>query len=533
LRDALITAGHDEGVTRDWQEARDGFHAAAQRGPLSADDLDAWADAAWWLGLVDESIAAASEAYRRFLADGRPRRAATSAVMVAVNHFLRGEGGEGAGWVGRAQRLMAGEPESVEQGFLRYMLEVEGGLDGPDLDGVVATARELNALGRRLGDPNLAAAGILGEGRALVRQGRVPEGMAALDEAMLAALSGDLSPEWAGNIYCHLVAACYEMVDLGRFGRWVAATERWLATLRAAAVFSGICRVHRCQLDQIRGNWAAAEREADRVRQEVAGIAVVTAAEAAYTVAEIRRLRGDAAGAEQAYQMAHRLGRDPQPGLALLRARQGRTQAAAAAIRVALAAETSNRLTSARLYAAQVEIALAAGDARTARAASDELARIADAYGTVGLAATAGLAHGAVLLAEGQPIEALSVLRTACKQWRELDAPYEVARVRQQLAVAYERLGDADTAARESAEAREALERLGAAATTRPNGLTGREVEVLGLVAAGRTNRQIATELAIAEKTVARHLSNIFTKIDVGSRTEAAAYAFTHGLARG
>jgi DNA-binding NarL/FixJ family response regulator len=374
---------------------------------------------------------------------------------------------------------------------------------------------------------------VLGEGRALVRLGRVPQGMAALDEAMLAALSGDLSPEWAGNIYCHLVAACYELVDLGRFGRWVVATEQWLATLRATAVFSGICRVHRCQLDQIRGNWAAAEREADRVREEVAGIAVATAAEAAYTVAEIRRLRGDAAGAEHAYQLAHRLGRDPQPGLALLRARQGRTQAAAAAIRAALAAETRNQLVRARLYAAQVEIALAAGDAGTAREASDELGGIADAYGTVGLAATSGLARGAVLLAEGQPGEALGALRTACRQWRELDAPYEVARVRQALAEAYERLGDADSAARERAEARATLDRLGAAPAAQPGGLTGREVEVLGLVAAGRTNRQIATELAIAEKTVARHLSNIFTKIDVGTRTEAAAYAFTHGLARG
>lgn len=521
------------GVTRDWQAVRDGFRAAAARGPLSADDLDAWADAAWWLGLVDESIGAATEAYRLFLAGGQPRRAATSATMVAVNHFLRGEGEEGAGWVSRAQRLMDGEPESVDQGFLRYMLEVEGALDGPDLERVAATARELSALGRRLGDPSLAAAGVLGEGRALVRLGRVPEGMAALDEAMLAALSGEVSPEWAGNIYCHLMAACYELVDLGRFGRWVAATERWLATLRAAAVFSGICRVHRCQLDQIRGEWAAAEREADRVREEVAGIAVATAAEAAYTVAEIRRLRGDAAGAEQAYRMAHRLGRDPQPGLALLRVRQGRTQAAAASIRAALAAETGNRLARARLRAAQVEIALAAGDAAAARDASDELDRIAAAYGTAGLAATAALARGAVLLADGRPEESLGVLRTACRQWRELDAPYEVARVRQVLAEAYARLGDADAAARESAEARTALHRLGAAPTPQPDGLTDREAEVLGLVAAGRTNRQIAAELAIAEKTVARHLSNIFTKIDVASRTEAAAYAFTHGLARG
>ncbi len=525
-------------LRHDWSSARNGFRVAAQRSALSAGDLDAWADAAWWMGLADESVGAGQEAFRRFLAEDRRREAAFSAVGVAVNLFLRGEGVEGSGWLSRAQRLLADVPESAQHGYVRYLVEVEGALDGPDLAAVAASARQIHELGLRLGDPNLAAAGILGEGRALVRQGRVAEGMAALDDAMVTALSGELSPDWTGNIYCHLIAACWELADLRRAREWVTATERWLATMTVAVVFSGICRVHRSQLRQIRGDWEAAEREAHRVCDEVAGIAVATTAEAHYTVAEIRRLRGDLAGAQEAYARAHRCGRDPQPGLALLRLAQGRIDAAAAAIRTALAAETVNRLSRARLCVAQVEIALAGGDVATARKAGDELDETAAAYGSAGLKAAAGQARGAVLLAEGHAAESLSALRAACREWRELDNPYEEARVRLLLARAYRALGDEDAGAREGAEAEATLDRLGAAPETLPppparatGGLTAREVEVLALVAAGGTNRQIAASLAIAEKTVARHLSNIFTKINAGSRTEAAAYAFGHGLA--
>ena len=245
----------------------------------------------------------------------------------------------GSGWMGRAQRLLQDEPDNVEHGYAR-VFELEAGLDGPDPAAVIADARWVREIGRRHGDPNLVAVGCLFEGRVLVKQGRVVEGMALLDEAMLAVLSEELRPEWAGNIYCHLMAAFYEIADVRRAAEWTEATTRWLASLPAAVLFTGVCRIHRSQVLQLKGAWTQAEREAVLVCQDQEDLHVVGAAEGYYQVGEIRRLRGDLAGAEEAYRHAHRLGRDPQPGLALLRLAQDRAGAASASIRAALTAVT-------------------------------------------------------------------------------------------------------------------------------------------------------------------------------------------------
>jgi DNA-binding CsgD family transcriptional regulator len=389
---------------------------------------------------------------------------------------------------------------------------------------VIGAARRLRELGRAHADPNLVAAGDLFEGRALVKEGRMAEGMALLDGAMLAVRSGELRPEHAGNIYCHLMAAFHELADVRRAAEWTEATSRWLASLPAAVLFTGICRVHRSQVLQRRGAWAQAEREAAQVCQDLAELQVAGAAEGHYQVGELRRLRGDLAGAEAAYREAHRLGRDPQPGLALLRLAQGRAPAAAASVRAALAAVAHDRLARARLCAAQVEIALAAAQPEVAARACEELERTASTNGSSGLEA------------------ALPTLRAGCRRWQELDAPYDAARVRVALAGAYRALGDGDAAALELDAAEATFERLGAAPDTArvralrgraalPGGLTEREAEVLALVAAGRSNREIAEALVLSSKTVARHLSNIFAKLGVASRTQAAAYAFEHGLA--
>jgi DNA-binding NarL/FixJ family response regulator len=407
---------------------------------------------------------------------------------------------------------------------------------------VIGTARRLRALGRAHADPNLAAAGDLFEGRALVRQGRMAEGMALLDGAMLAVRSGELRPEYAGNIYCHLMAAFAELADVRRAAEWTEATSRWLAGLPAAVLFTGICRVHRSQVLQRKGAWAQAEREAAQVCQDLAEIQISGAAEGHYQVGELRRLRGDLAGAEAAYREAHRLGRDPQPGLALLWLAQGRAPAAAASVRAALAAVVYDRLARAWLCAAQVEIALAAGQPEVAARACEELERTASTYGSSGLESAALQARGAVLLAGGRAEAALPTLRAACRRWQELDAPYDAARVRVALAGAYRALDDGDAAALELDAAEAVFERLGAAPDAArvhalrgrpalPGGLTDREAEVLALVAAGRSNREIAEALVLSSKTVARHLSNIFAKLGVASRTQAAAYAFEHGLA--
>ena len=527
---------------RDWVAAREGFSAARELAELPVDDVNALADAAWWVGAVDESLEAAEEAYRRFLQGDRPAQAAMSALQVGYSLYLRGDDVMGSGWMSRAQRLLRDVPETVEHGYLLYM-DVEAGLDGPDLDTIVATAERVQDFGRRYDDPNLRAVGTMGAGRALLRQGKVTEGMALLDEAGLAVRAGDLTPDWAGNIYCHLIAACYELADLRRAGEWIEALTTWCEQLSPATLFTGICRVHRAQVFQLHGSWAQAEAEAERVCEELATIHPASVAEGSYAIGEIRRLRGDLTGAERAYLKANDLGRDPQPGLALLRLSGGDVEAATASIRAALAG-TSERLPRARLLEASVEIALAADDLGAAVAACEELERITSVFASSGLEAATRRARGAVLLRQGQAGAALEILHDACRRWRDLRAPYEAAKVRLLLAEAYRGLGDDDAASRELDAAEEVFAQLGApleaarAAELRtgatphlPGGLTAREAEVLGLVATGGSNHEVATALFISEKTVARHLSNIFTKLGVASRTEAAAYAFANGLA--
>jgi DNA-binding NarL/FixJ family response regulator len=486
---------------------------------------------------MDESLAAGEEAYRLYLDASNVRRAAYRAFDVAYGYFLQGNEAVGGGWIGRAQRLLADQPDCAEQGYLLYFA-VETSLDGGEE--TIAKARQVQACGRRHGDRNLVAAGIVAEGRVLIKLGRAQEGVALLDEGMLEASSQEMAPNWAGNIYCHLMAACYELGDIGRAAAWTQSTSDWCDEMAPAVLFKGICRVHRAQVMQIRGHWTQAQDEAERVCKDIAHIHVGVVAEGHYQIGEIKRLRGDLDGAEQAYQDGHRLGRDPEPGLALLRLAQGRPDAASTLIHSALTG-VGDRLARARLLVAQVEIAIALGDEATAAAAADELDEVASVYGSSGLQAAARRSRGAVLLATGNPEEALSTLRTACSRWNELEAPYDCAKVRVLLAQAYRQLGDIESSDRELAAARTAFEALGAALDASevagrgravlPNGLTEREAQVLALVAAGCTNRQIADELFLSQKTVARHISNIFTKIGVTTRTAAARFAFEHGVA--
>ena len=367
------------------------------------------------------------------------------------------------------------------------------------------------------------------------------EGLALLDEAMVAVHANELSPDWAGNIYCHMIDACHELADVRRAQQWTQALEDWLSTLPAAVLFTGVCRLHRSQILHILGEWDRALQDANEVCRELEPIYCGTAAEGHYLIGEINRLRGQHAEAERAYQRAHRLGRDPQPGLALLRLAQGQVEAAAAAIHAALIAVPHDRLARAVLRDAQVQIALAAGDSTTASNAAAELTETASAFKAPGLLVAAQLATGAIRLADASPAEALPALREACRLSLELSAPYDCARTRVLLAMAYEQLGDTDTAEREKFAATELLTELGVLTGTaalggtavkkpRSDGLTDRETEVLSCLADGRSNKEIAIALFISDKTVQRHLANIFAKLDVTSRTAAAAYAFKHGL---
>jgi DNA-binding NarL/FixJ family response regulator len=525
-----LTQARQAYAARDWRSAAARFDAVATE-RLTADDLAAYADAVWWLGRIEDNLRLSTAACDAFLADSRPAEAAWAAMVLGIFHLSRGDEQQGMGWIGRAGRLVEGTPEGPVHGYLLNFTEVEASLLAGQPAAAVDAARRVQDLGRRYDAPELVAAGLHGEARALIKSGQVVDGLALLDEAMVTVLDGRLAPFMSGVLYCHTIAACHEVGDVRRMTRWTDLAERWLTTFPAAVVFGGLCGVHRAQLLLLRGEWDEAEQVALRVVVDLDANRIDYAAEAWYVVAEARRLRGDP-GAADAYDEAHARGRDPQPGRALLRLWAGDAAGAATSVRSAVAAAGADPLVRAPLCAAMVEIALAAGRPDDAVAAASELAATAATWATSGLEAMAAAARGAVLLAEGQAEVALPALREACRRWQELGAAYDAAGTCVRLAEAYRALGDAVSAAAEVARAEAAYERLGVhrPAWESPDGLTRRECEVLALVADGRSNRQIGEELYISDRTVARHLTNIFHKIGVTSRTQAARYAIDRGM---
>jgi tetratricopeptide (TPR) repeat protein len=412
----------------DWAAARDDYALARDAAPLSADDLVAAADSARWLGQTDQALADYEAAFARQVDDGQSAAAARVAMEIGYLCSLRGDAVGGSGWVARAGRLLSGRPECVEHGYLRAP-EIDDAIATPDYERAIAVAQRVQDLATTYDDRTLHSAGLVGEGVALVKQGSVAEGLDAIDAGMVGVRAGEVEPKWTGRLHCQVMALCHDLADPRRAREWIDATERWCGGFSSAAMFTGICRLHRSQLLQLDGDWTQAEREAGCVCDDLADTNVAAVAEAHYQLGEIRRGLGDLTGAEDSYQRAHELGRDRQPGLALLRLAQGRPTAAAASIRAALATQ-DDRLARARLRAAQAEIALADGQIDLAWEASTELGQIAAAYGSPGHAASARQLLGATLLAQGQPIEALVELRAAEQAWRHLDAPWHVDRVR-------------------------------------------------------------------------------------------------------
>lgn len=519
---------------RDWVVAREQFLAARSTGtPLSADDVYSLSDAAWWLGLVEESMSVAEEAYHLYLADGRGEEAAMAGLNIAYTNSLRGNESLASAWGARSMRIVDELPECAVHGFIVY-LAFETAFAELDFGAALGHAHTVAAMGERFNDANLRALGVMAEGRVFVRQGRVSEGMALLDEAMLAALSPDLDPSWAGNIYCHLMLACHELADLRRATEWTRATARWCESMPGAGPFMGICRVHRAQVLQVQGEWQRAELEVRRVCDELAHFHLSIVAEAYYELGEVLRRRGDLANAEAAFRDAHRRGRDPQPGLALLRLAQGNHEAAAGSLDAFLAGEPQDPLQRLRHLAARVEVALATGDLGTARRGCEEVESTAAIFGSSGLQAVAAHLRGATLLAEARATEALPILRQAFRCWHELGAPYESARVRLLIAEASDRMGDSDTASLERDAASATLRALGDTATTAlPGGLTPRELEVLLLAADGRSNADIARLLVLSVRTVERHLATVYDKLGFegrNARSAAVSFALREGL---
>jgi DNA-binding CsgD family transcriptional regulator len=538
-----LERGRESYARRAWMNAYKSLSHADQATPLGAEDLELLATSAYMLGRDDDHVSGLERAYHMYLDAGEALQAVRCAFWVGVNLALRGEISRATGWFGRAQRLVEREErDCVEQGYLLVPVMLQHEATG-DWEAAYTTAADAVEIGERFAEADLLALAVHEQGQALVKQGQVEEGLGLLDEAMVAVTAGELSPIITGLIYCSVIEGCQEVYALRCAQEWTAALTQWCEQQPDMVAFTGRCLVHRAEIMQLHGAWRDALEEARRAGERCAqGMNQSAAAQAYYRQGEVHRLRGKLTVAEEAYRDASRCGCEPQPGLALLRLAQGNGDAAAATIR-RVVGETTEPLKRARLLPAYVEIMLAMGDAQEARSACGELEEISARYESGMLRAMAAHARGAVYLAEGDARAALLALRRAWQVWQELEVPYEAARLRVLLGLACRALGDDDTAALELEAARGVFAQLGAVpdlarvdSLTRhtpsvdAHGLTLRELQVLRLIAAGKTNKAIAAELVLSERTVDRHVSNIFTKLGVSSRTAATAYAYKHQL---
>jgi DNA-binding CsgD family transcriptional regulator len=534
-----LQRGREAYARRAWGEAHTALAAADAASPLGGADLDLLAAAAFMAGREEDSFRWLERAHRAYAEAGDVPAAVRAAFWLGMHLMLGGEVAAGSGWLARADRVLAREPgERVEHGYL-LMPQVFRRAAAGDLDGACATAADAAAVGERFGDLDLVGLALFQQGRLLVDAGRVPEGLPLLDEAMVAATAGELSPVVTGIVYCGVILACRSVFEVGRAREWTHALSAWCDEQPEMLAFTGRCLVHRAEILQLDGAWEDALEEARRATRRSLETGSRAAGIAHYRRAELLRLRGELDAAEEAYRDAARLGWEPQPGLAQLRLAQGRVEAAAAAIRRA-GTETTEPVRRATLLPATVEIMLAVGDVDAAAAACAELDDLVRRFDVPMLQAMLDHARGAVALARGDERGALVALRGAIETWHALGAPYEAARSRVLVGLACRSLGDGEAAGLELEAARDEFEQLGA----RPDatsvtallgggdrhGLSARELEVLRLVAAGRSNREIASTLVISEHTVARHVQNIFRKLDVSSRTAAAAFAFERGL---
>ncbi len=515
---------------------------------LTGDDLTSAAGAAHLLGRITDSVELYRRAHEQRLAAGDVAGAVRCTFHLSMIAGTSGDPSASAGWAARGERLLEELPEgSLEAGLVAFA-RMFGHLRAGRFEEAHGCALAAADAGRRHRDTGLVALGLCAQGRLAIYAGRVPAGLSLLDESMVEATTGALEPVTIGHVYCTAIEGCQEVADIGRVAEWTELLQGWCASHPQLVVFTGQCSLHRGQVLRARGAWSEALDELDAAieRYRRAG-AVDAVGQAAYERGEVLRLRGDLEAAERSFQLSAERGVDPQPGLAELWVARGASTAAAGAVHRVLA-ETTGPVARSRVLPGVVRVLLATGEVEEARSAARELEDLAAAFGSQALQVEAALAAGATLRAGGDAVGALPYLRKARQLATQLDLPHAAALARAGAGLAMRAAGDEESARPELAAGREALVALGARSDVaaldlalgaghdpggRPRGLSEREVQVLRLVASGRSNAQIAAELVLSERTVARHLSNIFTKLDVGSRTAAAAFAFEHDLVHG
>jgi DNA-binding CsgD family transcriptional regulator len=522
---------------REWVAA---YESLASVDSLAGDDFDRLGTAAFLLARKNDCVMAYQRAYQAHLDAGDPLAAVRSAFFLALELFTSGEPAIGGGWVARAARLLDDiDGDVAERGYLLIHLMFRHIMTA-DWETALELAIQVTDYGRRFADADLLAMGLSARGRLATRDGQVPEGLAMLDESMVGIAAGEVSPIFAGQIYCSMIEACQELSDFGRAAEWTAALSAWCDSQPGLVAFTGQCAVHRGQIMRVRGAYAEALDEFERATRRYLDLESPDPAGLAFCErGNVLRITGEYAAADDCYTSAVAHGHDPQPGLALLWLARGREAAAVNAVH-RLLAEPRDPVGRSQILPAAVDVLLATDHTDEAGALTAELHSIAHRLGCDALLAMAGYATGHHLLVTGQPATALAELRRASRLWAGLSAPYENARSRLLIGRALRALGDEESAVTELAAARRTFSELGATPSEHdaarllqpeaPSGLTAREIEVLRLVSAGRTNPEIAAMLVLSEKTVARHLSNIFTKINVTTRTAAAAFAFENRI---
>jgi DNA-binding NarL/FixJ family response regulator len=540
-----VERGRELCEERAWRAAYDAFVDADVETPLAPEDLERLGYCAYLVGKESESSKFLARAYDEFLDAGNAERAARAAYWIGFPLLMRGESALGSGWLQRARRALddAGCTECAVHGYLQMPVGVRLAMQG-DHDGALKVFDEALRIGKQFHERDLVILARHAQGRSLVATGRIDDGTALFDEIMVDVTADAASPIIVGAVYCSVLTACNDIFDFRRAQEWADVLHEWCETQPDIVPHRGECLVRHAELVRFHGGWSDAMNLViqactwlnDPPNQPAAGAAF-------YQQGELHRLRGESAEAEENYRIANQRGRRPQPGLALLRLAQGRIDDAVGSIRQTVA-DARNRAQRSVALVAAVEILLAAHDVAGARDASDELAQLAVELPAPFLKAAAAHALGAVRLAEGDPRGAIESLRDALSAWQALGAPFEAARARMLMACAHRELGDRDTASMELDASREAFEALGAttelarvaelsatAPIKRDDAVTDRELQVLRLIARGKTNRAIAETLGISEKTVARHVSNIFFKLDLSSRSAATAYVYEHDLA--